>query len=78
MKWEDVDLDAAEWCFPISKRKRGQERRELIVPLSRQAVDILRSFKAITGFSKYVLPSEGRDDQPWVPGYGADHLGGGS
>ena len=28
-KWEHFDLDAAEWRFEPSKRKRGQQRREL-------------------------------------------------
>lgn len=57
-RWVDFNLDAAEWRFEPSKRKRGQQRRELIVPLSRQAIEILRRQKTITGTSQYVFPSQ--------------------
>ncbi len=56
-KWEEVDFDAAEWRFVLSKQRRGKRKRELIVPLSRQALEILRILKPITGNSKYVFPS---------------------
>jgi integrase len=56
-KWEDFDLEKAEWCFWLSKRKRGQQRRQLIVPLSSQVLEILRNLKAITGNSNLVFPS---------------------
>lgn len=56
-KWEQVDFDAAEWRFVLSKRKRGKPKRELIVPLSRQALEILRALKAVTGYSSHVFPS---------------------
>ncbi len=55
--WADFDLEKAEWCFWLSKRKRGQQRRQLIVPLSRQVLEILRNLKAITGNSNIVFPS---------------------
>lgn len=56
-KWADFDLDAAEWRFVLSKRKRGTKARELIVPLCRQALEILRNLKAITGASQDLFPS---------------------
>lgn len=59
-EWADFDLEKAEWCFELSKRKRGQQRRQLITPLSRQALDILQNLKAITGNSKYLFPSPRR------------------
>jgi integrase len=55
--WADIDLDAAEWRFTLSKRKPGQQKRELIVSLCRQAVQILRNRKEHTGTSPYVSPS---------------------
>jgi integrase len=55
--WADFDLDKAEWRFVLSKRKRGGPKRDLIVPLSRQALEILRPLQAITGTSNFVFPS---------------------
>jgi integrase len=56
-KWADFNLDEAVWRFVLSKRIRGKQRRELIVPLCRQALEILRMLKTITGLSEYVFPS---------------------
>ncbi len=56
-RWGEFDLDAAEWCFEITKRMRGQQRRELLVPLSCQALEILRGLKDLTGTWEYVFPS---------------------
>lgn len=51
-RWADIDLDAAEWCFIASKTKQPH-----IVPLSTQAVAVLRELHAITGRSALVFPS---------------------
>jgi integrase len=54
-KWEDVDLDRAEWKYEVSKtRKTGIA--DHIVPLSRQAVEILKDLKPLTGGGEYVFP----------------------
>jgi integrase len=53
-EWAEIDLDAAEWRIPGSKMKMGMDH---IVPLATQAVEILRSMKALTGHGKYVFPS---------------------
>jgi len=50
-KWADIDLDRAEWCFVASKTKT-----EHLVPLSRQAVEILRDLQSLTGGKVYVFP----------------------
>ncbi|MEW6315898.1 MAG: integrase arm-type DNA-binding domain-containing protein [Pseudomonadota bacterium] len=52
MRWRDVDLDAAEWVYRVSKTKT-----EHVVPLSRQAVEILRELHPLTCASEYVFPS---------------------
>jgi integrase len=44
MRWDDVDLDAAEWRYVVSKTKT-----EHLVPLSRQAIGILRELHPLTG-----------------------------
>lgn len=52
MRWADVDIDAAEWRFVTSKT-----RTEHLVPLARQALDILRDLHPLTGHGGYVFPS---------------------
>ena len=53
-RWEEVDLDGALWTIPAEKTKMRKEHR---VPLSRQAVAILREIHALTGPAGYVFPS---------------------
>jgi integrase len=53
MQWQDVNLDSAEWRFFITKTKVQH-----IVPLSRQAVDILQELYPLTGRGRYAFPSE--------------------
>jgi integrase len=54
-----MDLDAVEWRFTLSKTKG-----EHIVPLSRQAVAILRELQPVTGGRRYVFPSERTHKRP--------------
>lgn len=53
-EWSEIDLDAAEWRLPASKMKM---RVEHLVPLSTQAVAILRALQPITSQGQYVFPS---------------------
>ena len=53
-EWSEIDLDAAEWRLPASKMKMKVEH---LVPLSVQAVEILRALQPITGEGKYVFLS---------------------
>ena len=53
-EWQEIDLDAATWCIPAHKMKM---RASHIVPLSTQAVAILRELHALTGRGQYVFPS---------------------
>ncbi|OQX07268.1 MAG: integrase [Desulfobulbaceae bacterium A2] len=54
MEWSELDLDAAEWNIPAEKMKMRQPH---LVPLPRQAVDILLEIKPLTGAGRYVFPS---------------------
>lgn len=60
-RWEDVDLDAAEWRFLVTKTQTPH-----IVPLADQAVEILRDLQPLTGHGEYVFPSarSPRGDRP--------------
>lgn len=53
-EWAEIDLDAAEWRIPGIKMKMKVDH---LVPLSAQAVEILRGIHPITGHGKYVFPS---------------------
>ncbi len=55
-QWPEIDLDAAQWRIPAERMKM---REQHIVPLSRQAVEILRELRPITD-----RPLEGRPDAP--------------
>ena len=52
-EWQDVDLDGAVWRIPAVRMKL---RRDHVVPLARQAVEILRDLYMYTGVGKYVFP----------------------
>lgn len=60
-EWAEIDLDAAEWRIPGGKMKMKQDH---IVPLSTQAVDILRGVHPITGHGQYVFPSMRTGERP--------------
>ena len=54
-KWEEIDLDAATWEIPAARMKMSQPH---IVPLSTQAISILRELHE---FTVYVFKSTGKD-----------------
>ena len=60
-EWADIDLDAAEWRYNVSKT--GTQH---IVPLADQAVAILRELQPLTERGRYVFPSarSPRGDRP--------------
>ncbi|EPR30386.1 protein of unknown function DUF4102 [Alkalidesulfovibrio alkalitolerans DSM 16529] len=53
-EWSEIDFEAAEWRIPSLKMKA---REKHIVPLSRQAVAVLREIQPLTGAGRYVFPS---------------------
>jgi integrase len=53
-EWSEIDLDEAVWSIPADKMKMKQAH---IVPLCRQAIEILKELQPLTGASKYVFPS---------------------
>lgn len=56
--WVEIDLDGAAWIIPAERMKM---RSEHVVPLSRQAIELLRDLRAIGGDSRYVLPGRNPD-----------------
>lgn len=61
--WQEIDLEAGVWTVPAERMKAKKEHR---VPLSPQAVAVLRE----------VLPLKGADDAPAFPTPKGGHLSG--
>ena len=61
MEWSELDLDKFEWIIPAEKMKKGVTH---IVPLARQAVEVLREIQPLTGHGKYVFHGERDHDRP--------------
>lgn len=55
MKWEHINWDTAEWHCPAEVMKM---KRAHIVPLPRQAIEILGSLRKATGCYQYVFPND--------------------
>jgi integrase len=53
--WSEIDRARAEWRIPPERMKM---RRPHIVPLSRQAVELLKELRQLTGNSPRLFPSE--------------------
>jgi integrase len=60
-EWSEIDFDNAEWRIPASRMKMKEPH---IVPLSKQALNILRELHRFTGQWKYVFPNS------FKPGFG--------
>jgi integrase len=65
-RWAHIDLKAAMWVVPFEHLKMATEREDAgksqddyIIPLSRQAVALLRDLHAISGESEYLFPGYG-------------------
>ena len=52
-EWAEIDFDKAEWRLPAEKMKA---RVPHVVPLSVQAVTVLRDLAPLTGAEKYLFP----------------------
>ena len=53
-QWKEFDLEAGEWRIPAERMKM---RRQHLVPLSRQAISILRELQKYSGEGKFLFPS---------------------
>lgn len=60
-EWPELDLDAAIWTIPGSRMKMRREHRK---PLPRQAVELFRAQKEVSGVGRYVFPSIKTRRQP--------------
>lgn len=60
-RWVEIDLNAKLWTIPAERMKA---KREHIVPLSPQALDILEVMKPISAHREHVFPSRNDPKQP--------------
>lgn len=60
-EWSEIDLDKGEWSIPAEKMKM---RTAHLVPLSSQAIEILKELQPLTGDGAYVFPSQRTGDRP--------------
>ena len=60
-EWSEIDFDTAVWRIPAGRMK---QRREHVVPLSRQSLDLFRQAQALTTGGRYVFPALGKATRP--------------
>ncbi|CAL8870454.1 tyrosine-type recombinase/integrase [Escherichia coli] len=60
-RWAEIDLDAKLWMIPAERMKA---KREHIVPLSTQALEILEVMQPISAHREHVFPSRNDPKQP--------------
>lgn len=60
-EWSELNLDGAEWRIPAARMKM---REQHIVPLSTQAIEILKELQPLTGAGQYVFPGARTNGRP--------------
>lgn len=60
-RWAEIDLHAKLWTIPAERMKA---KREHIVPLSTQALEILEVMKPISAHHEHLFPSRNNPKQP--------------
>jgi integrase len=67
-EWAEFDLDAAEWRIGSNRMKRSKQEKasgmDHLVPLSLQALAVLRDLHPLTGHGRYVFPSLRTGERP--------------
>jgi integrase len=54
-EWKEVDMEKAEWRIPAERMKMKEQH---IVPLSKQAIAVLKELEPITSQWQYVFPNQ--------------------
>lgn len=60
-QWDDVDLENTQWRIGAQRMKKKVQH---IVPLSRQALEILRQLKGVTDDGSFLFPAQGDRARP--------------
>jgi len=65
LQWDWIDLDESLLTIPASEHKTGKKTHEPhLVPLSKQAILIIKEIEPVTGSGRYLFPSERDKDRP--------------
>jgi integrase len=66
--WSEMDLEQRLWTIPAARMKREKDGKEHgdphLVPLPKQAVDILEDLSRLTGHGSLVFPGERDHERP--------------
>lgn len=66
--WSEIDLDEGMWTIAAHRMKRSKDGKENgddhLVPLPRQAIELLKPLKALTGHGALVFPGERNHGRP--------------
>lgn len=72
MEWADLDLDTGEWFVNVESRKLTKVKKRTAeahwVPLSTQAVTLLKSLQPLTGRGRFVFPGARSTQRPMSDG----------
>lgn len=60
-EWAEIDFDMKLWVIPAERMKA---KREHVVPLSKQALEILEVMRPLSGSRQHVFPSRNDPKQP--------------
>jgi integrase len=60
-RWEELDLKAARWDIPAERMKM---RTQHVVPLAKQALEVLDTLRSLTGESEWLFPGDRNEKKP--------------
>lgn len=67
-EWMEFDLDEGLWTIPATRMKRSKQQKlsgsPHVVPLSKQALAVLKDLRPLTGSGAYVFPSPRSKGRP--------------
>lgn len=63
-RWDEIDFAAAQWRIPAERMKMKTVH---VVPLARQAQELLRTLYPLTGSTPFLFPGQRRGDQQLKP-----------
>ncbi len=67
-EWAEFDLTAGVWTIPATRMKRTKQEKisgaPHVVPLARQALEVLNELHPLTGHGRYVFPSPRTGERP--------------
>lgn len=59
--WDEIDFEKRQWLIPAQRMKM---RADHLIPLSDQAIDVLKSLKALTSHTRFIVRSPNTIDKP--------------